>query len=97
LSKSPSEGKVATLSTAIGEEMNVALGLFSGLRVLEIWRFVAAPFCTRLLADPGPDVIKIEHWSAILRQWGKRLRPQANYNVYAGGSMGEWRRATLAG
>lgn len=45
----------------------------SGLRILELGHFIAAPFCTRVLADLGAEVIKVEPPGKgdPVRDWGK--------------------------
>ncbi len=40
--------------------MSAAAGPYHGLRVIELGRFIAVPFCGQLLADGGADVIKVE-------------------------------------
>ncbi len=32
----------------------------SGLKVVELGNFISAPYCTKLMADLGAEVIKIE-------------------------------------
>ncbi len=46
----------------------------SGLRILELGHFIAAPFCTRVLADLGAEVIKVEPPGKgdPARDWGKQ-------------------------
>lgn len=54
---------------------NEPFGPLSGLRVLELGHFVAAPFCTRVLGDLGAEIIKIETPGKgdPVRTWGKRI------------------------
>jgi crotonobetainyl-CoA:carnitine CoA-transferase CaiB-like acyl-CoA transferase len=48
-------------------------GPYSGLRVLDISHVIAGPFCARLLADMGADVVRIEGPSGdIMRQFPAR-------------------------
>ena len=42
------------------EGISVSAGLLRGLSVLELGRMVAAPYCGKLLADLGAEVLKIE-------------------------------------
>lgn len=48
--------------------------LLDGVRVLELGNFIAAPFASRLLADFGAEVIKIEapHHGDELRNWRRQ-------------------------
>jgi len=46
----------------------------NGLRILELGHYIAAPFCTRLLADLGAEVIKIEPPEGDpVRGWGSNV------------------------
>lgn len=58
--------------------MTQNVGPLSGLKVLEIGHFVAAPFAARLLGDLGASVVKVEPSGGDpVRGWGQQLDGQS--------------------
>lgn len=71
-------------------------GPLDGLRVLELGHFIAAPFATRVLADLGADVIKVEPPGRgdPVRTWGKV--PDGDTNSYWWSVHGRNKRSVTA-
>ena len=61
-------------------------GLLNGLRVLELGEFISAPYCGKLLADMGADVVKIER--AGTGDWARDYGPFAFTPALSQGERG---------
>lgn len=65
--------------------------MLAGLRVIELSRVLAGPYCTQLLADLGAEVIKVEHPTGgdETRAWGPPFAPGGESAYYLSVNRGK--------
>ncbi|MGD9889816.1 MAG: CaiB/BaiF CoA transferase family protein [Dehalococcoidia bacterium] len=54
------EARDPFMQSAIARPDQASMGPFADLRIVEVGRFIAVPYCGQLFADGGADVIKVE-------------------------------------
>lgn len=58
------------------------MGVLDGVRVLDYGRFIAAPWCSALLADMGADVIRVEKREGGEDRWVQSVTPSGEGGTY---------------
>lgn len=82
--------QIRTNATSAAPLNPAAQGPLTGVKILDLSRVLAAPFCTQILADYGAEVIKVEdvgkgddtrHWrtSGEEQAWKPGAGPMSNY------------------
>ena len=77
-------------SSSAASPQDTATRLLDGLRVLDLTRILAGPYCTMILADLGADVVKVERPGDgdEARSFGPFL-PSGNSAYFAGLNRGK--------